>query len=276
MTASLTTEHPSWHPTDNSGALRVVEHNDAIWTAHWTADALTLRPIASPYSEAPPVAYTSPINLPTATEAQPLVDELVRLGTVQRLTNPSLWDAIATALLRQVVRADQAKKVYRAFCHAYGTTVTTAAGPLAVMPGPDTVLALSDAAFADVGAAFNRSALRSAATAYKQHGAHWRTLDADQLVKELISVRRIGPWTAAAATADFTGDHSVYPHGDLAVRTWARRAAPQLDLPTADREFEALWRRWAPSRTALHTLTLLTLTWGSHARSTQHEGHPRR
>ncbi|MFJ8731235.1 hypothetical protein [Streptomyces bauhiniae] len=35
----------------------------------------------------------------------------------------------------------------------------------------------------------------------------------------LTGIPRIGPWTAAAA--DYTGDFSVYPHDDLAVRTWA-------------------------------------------------------
>lgn len=270
MSATMNTEHPGWHETSEGGAVRAVEYAGTLWSAHWTDESLVLRPVNSPDAEAPPVAYASAINLPAHPEVQPLVDELARLGTVQRLTNPSLWDAVATALLRQVVRAGQAKQVYRSFCSAYGQTVDTALGPLSVMPRPDSVLALSDAAFGAVGAAFSRDALRHAAEAYLDRGDAWRDLDADSLVQELVRVRSIGPWTAAAAAADFTGDHAVYPHGDLAVRTWARKAAPSLQLPSSDRELEGLWRYCAADRVALHTLTVFTLTWGNHARAKAH------
>ncbi|MCT9090571.1 hypothetical protein N4G70_17160 [Streptomyces sp. ASQP_92] len=262
-TTSIVTEHPAWHETPE-GVVRVVEHNGVAWVAHWQGDALLLRSVGTTDVELPPVAYVSPINLPHHTEAQPLVRELARLGTVQRLTNPSLWDAITTALLRQVVRARTAKERHRAYYAAYGRSVETIAGPLALAPTPETVLALNDEQFATIGAAFNRTALRSAARAYLDRGEHWSTLDADRLVKELVEVPYIGPWTAAAATADYTGDHAVYPHGDLAVRTWAGRAAPSLQLPSRENEFAAMWRRWAPNRSALHTLTLLTLAYGSH------------
>ncbi|GHE90272.1 hypothetical protein GCM10018785_66470 [Streptomyces longispororuber] len=275
MSTTIITEHPSWHVSDDGTAVRVVEYAGTIWSAHWNATGLTLCPTGTGSTEAPPVARTSPDTLPSHRDVQALVTKLACLGTVQRLTNPSLWDAIATALLRQVVRAGQARKVYRAFCAAYGRAVDTVVGPLAVMPSPEAVLTLSDTQFAAVGAAFNRDALRHAARAYLERGRYWRTLDADSLVKELVSVRRVGPWTAAAAAADHTGDHAVYPHSDLAVRTWARKAAPDLELPVSEAEFAALWRRWAPDRTTLHTLTLLTLTWGTHARPTEHGGNPR-
>ncbi|MFI5686803.1 hypothetical protein [Streptomyces sp. NPDC051636] len=272
MSTAMITEHPAWHPTP-TGAVRAVEHSGTTWVAHWNGGGLMLHSVDASDADTPPVAYTSAINLPRHPDAQPLVDELTKLGTVQRLNNPSLWDAIATAILRQVVRAGQARKIHEAFCRAYGRHVQAGERTLALMPTPDVVLGLSDEAFKAVGAAFNRAKLRAAAEAYRQHGEQWRTLDAESLAKELrTTVHGVGEWTAAAAAADFTGDHSVYPHGDLAVRTWARKAAPTLQLPSSDREFEALWRLWAPDRTSLHTLTLMTLTWGSHARTAQHGG----
>ncbi|WP_435611763.1 hypothetical protein [Streptomyces sp. bgisy159] len=268
MSTKIITEHPAWQTTAKEERARLVEHGGAAWLAVWNhrSEHLALWPVTGdPAAEQPPVAYTSPIELPAAPEqAAPLLDALVRLGTVARLTNTSLWDAIVTAVLRQVVTAKQAARKHRAFYTAYGRTFNTVAGEFATVPTPETVLGIDDDGFAAVGAKFNRNALRAAAEAYLDRGEHWATLDPESLIKELVEVRRIGPWTAAAAAADFTGDFSIYPHGDLAVRTWARKAAPALDFPSSDSEFEALWRRWAPARTQLHALTLFTLTWGSN------------
>lgn len=280
MSTTIITEHPGWHETDRGEALRVVEHQGAVWLAHWRGDGLIIHSVGdapgSAQADPPPVALTSSEDLPRDLEAAPLVGRLASLGTVARLTNPSLWDAITTALLRQVVRAGQAKKVYRDYCAAYGRTIETFAGSSALVPDADTVLSLTDRQFTAVGAAFNRTALRAAAEAYLGNGERWRTLEADRLTKDLIEVPRIGPWTAAAASADYTGDFSVYPHGDLAVRTWARKAAPaSLELPSTEREFEGLWHRWAPDSHVLHALTLFTLTWGSHVRNAQHGGRHR-
>lgn len=191
------------------------------------------------------------------------------LGATTRLTNPSLWDAITTAVLRQVVRADQARKLYRKWCDSYGTTVQGPDGVLAVAPTPEQVLELADDQFADIGAKFHRSALQAAAAHYQQSALHWQRMNADDLAAALVTVPRIGPWTAAAAACDFTGDFAIYPHDDLAVRTWAARIAPSYPWPgKKDQRFGPLWTGWAGTdRTALHTLTLSTLTWGSHARA---------
>ncbi|WP_253370895.1 hypothetical protein [Streptomyces sp. RKCA744] len=276
-TTTVITEHPAWHEAPGGAALRVVEHQGGRWLAHWQGAAgLTLRrtDVADPEAkaEAPPLARTAAAGLPPHPEAVALVDELALLGTVTRLTNPSLWDAITTAILRQVVRAQQARSVYRRWCAAYGSTIETSAGTVALTPGPEVVLGLDDEQFAAAGALFHRTALRAAARAYLKHGETWGRLDPDDLVKALDDVPGIGPWTASAAAADYTGDHAVYPYSDLAVRTWARRAAPDFDWPGSEREFGALWRRWAPNRVELHALTLFTLAWGSHARITRQPG----
>ncbi|MCQ8829877.1 hypothetical protein [Streptomyces malaysiensis] len=267
MSTTLITEHLGWHKTSDGEPLRVVEHNGSAWAVRWSDECLIMRPAESGNTDAPPVAYTSPIHLPYGDEVQPLVDALTRLGTVQRLTNPSLWDAITTALLQQAVQVERARKTHRAFYAAFGRTVETFAGPMALVPSPEHVLALSDEGFAAVGAAASRDALRSAAEAYVAQADRWQQLAPETLVQELAAVRSIGATTAAVVAADVTSDHSIYPHGDLAVRAWASRVAPALPFPSSDREFEAVWRRWAPDRLTLHTLTLLTLTWGNHARA---------
>ncbi|MFI1966904.1 hypothetical protein ACH429_22795 [Streptomyces pathocidini] len=276
MTTTLTIDHPGWLTGPAGDPVRLVVHNGVAWLADWQpAAGLILRPVGTDHTTtatAPPAPHTSPHTLPVTPDAAPLVNEFATLGNVQRLTNPSLWDAITTAILRQVVRAEQARKVYRRWCANHGRTVETPLGALSLAPDPATVLGLPDEAFAEAGTAFHRTALRAAAIAYTENQAAWGQLAPEDLMKALDEVPRIGPWTASAATADYTGDFSVYPHGDLAVRTWVRRALPDLRLPDADRPFANEWRRFANSnRTQLHALTLFALTWGSHARTDQHE-----
>ena len=80
-------------------------------------------------------------------------------------------------------------------------------------------------------------------------------------VQELQRIPRIGPWTAGAAVADYSNDFTYYPYADLAVRTWARRAAPSYPWPDSEQAFGRLWQRLAGDQLA--TWTLLTLAWGS-------------
>ncbi|MEU5001523.1 hypothetical protein [Streptomyces sp. NPDC021622] len=260
--------------TDAKGLpTRVLRHDGVTWFAHWDGITLALRPVGADAEAPPELSHTPTAQLPHGNAPEPLLRPLVALGTTARLSNPSLWDAITTAILRQVVRAAQARKVYRRWCAEHGQTFDTPAGPMAIAPDPEAVLRLSDEAFAEAGAKFHRTALQAAAAAYQDNHERWAAMSPDELVKALDEVPRIGPWTASAAAADYTGDFSVYPHGDLAVRTWARAATSTvpLPLPEAERDFEAQWRRWAPNRPQLHALTLFTLTWGSHAR-TEHDG----
>ncbi|MFE3638164.1 hypothetical protein [Streptomyces sp. NPDC059168] len=264
----LTTDHPAWQTSDGGRTARAVRTGSGVWVASHDQDDAHLTCVDGAEDVKPELVSTDPANLPAAAPAA-LREGLARLGVIQRLANPWLWDAITTAILRQVVRADQARKLYRTWCSTYGTTVDSPHGTLAVAPGPAAVLALSEEEFAAVGAKFHRTALVAAATEYEQHHRDWEGLraDADALAVALTRIPRVGPWTAAAAACDYTGDYSAYPHDDLAVRTWAARIAPAYPWPDKkDKAFGPLWTGWAASgRTALHTLTLSTLTWGSHA-----------
>jgi DNA-3-methyladenine glycosylase II len=187
-------------------------------------------------------------------------DPLRADGPVARLRTSDIWEALATSVIRQVIRAAQARKLYRTFCETYGEQVETAAGPAQLFPTPDTVLALSDDEFASLGMKFFIRALRAAAEAYLKFGQGWAGLSAAQLVAEVQTVPRIGPWTAGATVADVTNDFSFYPFADLAVRTWAQRLAPSLTWPETEREFGRAWQAMAGER--LSDWTLLTLAWG--------------
>ncbi|MDJ0460428.1 hypothetical protein [Streptomyces sp. H27-C3] len=274
MTTTLLTDHPAWTAQPDGSVVRVVDDGTGAWCARWTGSRLEWEALTS--NKATPRSRRTPAaDLPDRASAD-LRTALAALGTVERLPNPSLWDAITTALLRRIIRAEQARLLYRRWCATYGRRHDIADGPLFATPTPETVLALEgDAPYREVGALFHKKALPAAAAAYLDHASEWSVLDPDDLVKALQEVSGIGPWTAAAAAADFTGDYAVYPHDDLAVRTWAANAAPEVQWPDNAREFAALWHRWAPDRPGLHALTTLTLAWGIHARPSEHHGPDR-
>ncbi|MYW67165.1 hypothetical protein GTY65_24300 [Streptomyces sp. SID8379] len=267
MSTILTTDHPAWHETEN-GRARAVRAGSGVWVVTLDRDGLHTKCVHGAEDEKPEFVATDPAALP-AKAPSALRDGLTALGVTRRLANPWLWDAITTAILRQVVRADQARKLYRKWCEQYGTTVEGPHGTLTVAPTHEQVLELSDDQFEDIGAKFHRSALQAAASLYAGHYRQWQHMDAADLVEALVSIPRIGPWTAAAAACDYTGDFAIYPHDDLAVRTWAAQIATAYPWPDKkDKGFGPLWTGWAGAdRTALHTLTLSTLTWGSHARA---------
>lgn len=267
MPGVLTTDHPAWIETETDTRVRAVRTASGIWVLSWGKEGPHMTCVQGSEDVKPAFLSTDPSALSAGVPAE-LKSGLDDLGPSQRLANPWLWDAITTAILRQVVRAGQACKLYRVWCRTFGTTVESPVGDLSVAPATTRVLELDDEQFAHIGAKFHRSALRAAATQYERHHTHWQRMDARDLVVALTGVPRIGPWTAAAAVADYTGDFSVYPHDDLAVRTWAAQIAPAHAWPgKKDKAFGPMWTAMAgPGRTALHTLTLSTLTWGSHAR----------
>jgi DNA-3-methyladenine glycosylase II len=253
-------EHPAWQPFDG-GCRRVFALPDGgRYLYAVRARELATHILVSGTSEPTCDAFT--MSNTALSEAPELATALARLGTVVRFRNVDLWDAIGTAIIRQVIRAGQSKKLYRAFCEAYGEQVELPDGETyALFPSPETVINLESEQFSSIGMAFKRRPLIAAAGAYLEHGAKWRELSAHALIDELQIVPRIGPWTAHAAVADWSNDWALYPYADLAVRTWAMRAAPPYEWPTDEAAFGRVWRTLAGDH--LSALTLLTLAWGS-------------
>lgn len=252
------TEHAAWLPAGGGWQRVFVLPDGGRWFAaaqRSTLDALT-RGTTTPARD----VFT--LSNDVLGEVPELATALRGLGSVVRFRNTDLWDAIGTAIIRQVIRAAQSKRLYRAFCEAYGEQVELPnGGAYALFPTPEIVLDLSDAQFCSIGMAFKRRPLKATAEAYLEHGAKWRELTPPALTHELQTVPRIGPWTAHAAVADWSNDWSLYPYADLAVRTWAKRAAPSHDWPRDEPTFGRIWRSLAGVH--LSSLTLLTLAWGS-------------
>jgi 3-methyladenine DNA glycosylase/8-oxoguanine DNA glycosylase len=265
-TTTLLTDHPAWTVQPDGTTCRLAATDTGTWYMAWDGVALAPTRLGSQAAPPPDTVETPATDLP-ARAPRVLTTALAGLGTIHRLPSPTLWEAITSGLLRRIIRAPQARALYQRWAATYGPAYDTPAGLMHTVPSPRAVLDLTEQQFAAVGAALHRKALPAAAAAYHHQGDVWAELPADDLVKALQEVPGVGPWTAACAAADFTGDYSVYPHGDLAVRTWAAKAAPETTFHESPKEFATQWGRWAPDRPQLHALTTCTLAWGIHARS---------
>jgi DNA-3-methyladenine glycosylase II len=255
------TEHAAWRTTERGRYRVFVLPDGGQWVVRVSGGEVLSRPLSTSSNEPRCDVFALP-RIGMAGRAPELSSALAALGAVTRFRTSDLWEAIATAIIRQVVRAAQAKRLYRDFCQAYGQRVTNLSGEgYALFPTAETLLGLHDEQFASVGLTFKRRPLRAAAETYVQHATHWRDLPSGALVHELQRIPRIGPWTAGAAVADHSNDFTHYPYADLAVRTWAKRAAPSYAWPDSEQAFARLWQRLAGDQLA--TLTLLTLAWGS-------------
>lgn len=254
------TDHPGWTDDGAGRTRRAVRANGAIWLLTYPdpTSVVNIQRLAG-VGPAPTVDVFTPPTLPNAEE---LTRGLAAAGPVVRVRNGDIWDSLATGVIRQVIRAGQARLLYLRLRDTHGERVRTADGPVRLFPSPDAVLALSDAEFATLGLSFKREPLRAAAKAVSTYGEKWlRSTPADLLI-ELQKIERIGPWTAGAVVADLTNDFRHYPYADLAVRTWAGKLAPAMRWPSEETLFAKRWRELG--RDQLATLTALTLAQGAH------------
>ncbi|WBB72615.1 hypothetical protein O7602_23355 [Micromonospora sp. WMMD1128] len=233
--------------------------NETSWLVEAHGQELTWTTLSG--DDPTPATEVFRLSLSARSQATVLDASLAELGDVARLRNPSLWDALATAIVRQVIRAGQARKLYREFCDRFGPTVARSdETDIRAFPSPEHALTLSDGDFTESGMAFKRRPLRHAAEAFMARAEQWTGLAPSVLVKELQTIPGVGPWSAGAAVADWSNDWTLYPYGDLAVRTWARHADPGTAWPADDSTFAAHWRRVTGDQ--LGAYTLLTLAFG--------------
>ena len=211
---------------------------------------------ASPAARAQ-LASFSIADLAESTPA-PIRQNLARLDGLQRLGAGSYWEALGTAVIRQVIRAGQARRVW----HRLAATLTHCEEAIGAFPTVERFLAASDADLAEAGLGFKIRTLRTVADVCQSERRRWDRLDPIELHDAWLSLPGIGPWSAGAAIADLRNAWQLYPHDDLAVRTWATRAFPELAIPTAAGPFLRRWTEWGGP--AVGTLTVLTLVGAPH------------
>ncbi|RNG37356.1 hypothetical protein [Streptomyces botrytidirepellens] len=264
-TRSFCADHPAWTHTPsrypyNRYCYRLFAgEQDTKWLATWGDGVLDVQPLAG---------YTADADLPEITHTDlsrllgdapiGLVRSLASLGTVIRVSTPSLWEALSAQVIMQDMLVTAGRDSYRQWCRLYGAYWSTPRGPLYTAPDAGFVLGLPDRRFTDAGIGQATAlALRAAAAAYLEQADNWVRFTGEQLVAALRRIRGVTLWTAAAAAVDYTGDGSCYPL-ESALDYWASQAA--VSGHTRTRSLCEAVKAWAWSPERRHALTLAILT----------------
>lgn len=168
-------------------------------------------------------------------------DKLVDIPSatyIYRIQCPNLWNCIGTNIIRQVIRASQAKNMYRTFSEHVGERIILTGGiRYHLFPSPQKVLETPDSTYQRMGMSFKIDALKNAARFILEHADKLKKIQAPDLLDELMKIRRVGSWTARATVADYTNELATYPYGDAAIRFYAREALPRHEWPKEEVSF---------------------------------------
>ncbi|MCX4099148.1 hypothetical protein [Nocardia sp. alder85J] len=251
------TDHPGWLVSDTGDMYRAVAPGTtpALITARPTGLGRDM--VIDLGGAGARVDYTDPGAL---TGPDDLTGPLRNMGVVARVANPSLWDALTAAIMRQVIQPSHARARYVRFCTTHGTSVTGRGVTASGFPSPTRISAMTDDQFQLAGAAYPAPGLRAAARAYLNRREEWLKAPADELITALQEIPQVGPWTARTAVADYTGRFDLYPYTDLPLQTWARQLNPARSWPDGAVAFRTAWEDIAADQ--LSAWTQLTLAWG--------------
>src|ERR1043166_8210808 len=119
------TDHPAWERRDGRWRRLLVTDDDG------TARVASIEIDATSRES----CFTLPAGV--AVKVPALATALTALAPVRRYANASLWDAITTAIIRQVVRASHATSQYRMLCASHGARHHIGGTSLAAMPTPE-------------------------------------------------------------------------------------------------------------------------------------------
>lgn len=185
---------------------------------------------------------------------QSLFVRLQRLSPLLRVPSPTVWEAAATAVIRQVVHRDQAKLAFARVCELFGPSVLIAGEPRHGFPTAEAIAEIGPEPLRAAGVGFKARTLATLADWCLDAHEH---LDAQELHAGLLGVRGIGPWTAAVTVCDRFSEFDYYPVDDLAVRAHARAGWPERRWPTSASAFAREWRAVTAPFTAEVTAFLL-------------------
>lgn len=180
--------------------------------------------------------------------------QLAAISPIVRVPTRTVWEAAATAIVRQVIHRDQARVVFSRMCAALGETVSYDGTEVCVFPDHETIAACTDAQLRSTGVGFKAKTLKTLAEWYDPAVDQ---LGVDEIHAELLRLRGVGPWTASVAVCDLFSDFSRYPIDDLAVRAQVAALWPARSWADGPGEFASEWQRATEPHTAVLTAFVL-------------------
>jgi DNA-3-methyladenine glycosylase II len=192
----------------------------------------------------------------------PLLGPLIRrLPSHRPLRKPWPWEALATAVVGQLIEADRAALIERRIIGRWGARLGEGPGQLRDVPGAATIAGRAPAELAAMDLAPVRAAALRRVAITVQRGC---PIDDPAADRRLLSISQIGPWTVQCLGLYGRGESDSLPAGDLAYIKLVGHLAGLGRRATVP-EVEEFYAPYAPYRGLAGTLTLAGL-YGSVAK----------
>jgi DNA-3-methyladenine glycosylase II len=165
---------------------------------------------------------------------------------------PWPWEALAWAIVKQLIETGRAARIQRRIVGRWGARLGGERNALRDVPGPAAIAGRAPAELESMGLALRRAiALRAVAAEVARGRCDPARPSAD---RRLRAVREIGPWTVQCLGLFGRGDPDSLPAGDLAYVKLVGRLAGLGRRATVE-EVEAFYAPYAPFRGLAGLLT---------------------
>lgn len=202
-----------------------------------------------------PLADAALIHVPAN-----LASRFLASAPLTHIASASLGEAVIKAVIRQVIAASHARKLIQTLVIHAGSRRERNGDTTYGFPSLEAIARLAPDDLRSWGFGYKAMLLpRIAHDLLEQRAEEQvRQLSPEKAILFLQQIKGIGRWTARVAVCDVTGDWSVYPFEDLAVRTWAKKLWPERVWPQEEQTFFTVWQEVNGPHTGLITCYLPT------------------
>lgn len=220
-----------------------------------------------------------PIELPDcATIHLPgqLANRFKNLAPLVHVSSASLEEALIKAIIRQVIKAEHAKKLIHRFITSFGESYNYDGVICYTFPTIEKILELSLDDLVSCGLGFKAALIKNVAKKIEKDNLKQKinVVSTETALEILQEIKGIGHWTAHVTLCDLKGDWSLYPFDDLAVRTWASNLWSGYNWPQNPQVFRQEWERLNGSYVGQITFFLLALATMPSERSNNYDSWP--
>lgn len=190
-----------------------------------------------------------------------LAEHFIALSPLVQISSPSLAEALIKAIIRQVISAEQARKVLHRFVTTFGASFEVEGVRSYDFPPLEKIVQLPISELIACGLGFKAKVVQHVSRVLLEEELEQRilTLPVAEAITLLQSIKGVGEWTSHITALDFMQDLSMYPYNDLAVRKWARVFWPEVTWPDQPAAFATTWEQANSEYVSVITCYLLSL-----------------
>lgn len=160
---------------------------------------------------------------------------------IQKRNPNKYFESLCREIVGQQLSGKSASAIFAKFLSLFPNSV----------PTPEYILALSDESLRSSGISWAKVSFVKDLSKKVSDGSlaihKLHTLSEEEVIKQLISVKGIGQWTAEMFLIFALGKEDIFSHRDLGLRKGLQRVYKLTSLP-AEKECLTITQKWSPYR----------------------------